>query len=104
MIDLSRLSPKELLQHHAAVSEELRTRGITRSSNNPKAADPAELSNLYTERYGKMAQVAESFEHAMEIAERAITREDLIVITGSFYLIGEAKVHFDRKAAAVAVA
>jgi dihydrofolate synthase/folylpolyglutamate synthase len=75
---------------------------FTKSSNNPKAADPAELSNLYTERYGKMAQVAESFEHAMEIAERAITREDLIVITGSFYLIGEAKVHFDRKAAVAA--
>jgi folylpolyglutamate synthase/dihydropteroate synthase len=73
---------------------------FTRSRNNPKAADPLELSNLYTERYGKMAQVAESFSHAMEIAGRAITREDLITVTGSFYLIGEAKQYFMEKAAA----
>ena len=75
---------------------------FTKSSNNPKAADPLELSNLYTERYGKMAQVAESFSHAMEIAERAITREDLITVTGSFYLIGEAKQYFVAREAAKA--
>jgi dihydrofolate synthase/folylpolyglutamate synthase len=73
---------------------------FTRSCNNPKAADPLELSNIYTDRYGKMVQVAESFPHAMEIAERAITREDLVTVTGSFYLIGEAKQFFmDRDAA-----
>ncbi len=73
---------------------------FTRSKNNPKAADPQELSNLYTERYGKMAQVAESFARAMEVAERAITREDLVTVTGSFYLVGEAKQFFlDRDAA-----
>jgi len=72
---------------------------FTRSSNNPKAADPLELSNVYTERYGKMAQVAESFHHAMEIAERAITREDLVTVTGSFYLVGEAKQFFEDRAA-----
>jgi len=72
---------------------------FTRSTNNPKAADPHELSNLYNERYGKMAQVAETFAKAMEIAERAITREDVICATGSFYLIGEAKQYFiDRQA------
>lgn len=70
---------------------------FTRSQNNPKAADPLELSNLYTERYGKMAQVAENFGHAMEIAARAITREDLITVTGSFYLIGEAKQFFEAR-------
>jgi folylpolyglutamate synthase/dihydropteroate synthase len=56
-----------------------------------------ELSNLYTERYGKMAQVADNFAHAMEIAARAITREDLITVTGSFYLIGEAKQYFEAR-------
>ncbi|HVT83401.1 MAG TPA: folylpolyglutamate synthase/dihydrofolate synthase family protein [Phycisphaerae bacterium] len=70
---------------------------FTRSQNNPKAADPMELSNLYTERYGKMAQVADNFAHAMEIAARAITREDLITVTGSFYLIGEAKQYFEAR-------
>jgi hypothetical protein len=35
MTDISTLSPKELLALHANVAEELRARGITRSSNNP---------------------------------------------------------------------
>ncbi|MCL2647007.1 MAG: bifunctional folylpolyglutamate synthase/dihydrofolate synthase [Phycisphaerales bacterium] len=74
---------------------------FTKSKNNPKAADPLELSNLYTERYGKMAQIADSFPRAMEIAERAISKEDLITITGSFYVIGEAKQYFDDRAAAL---
>jgi hypothetical protein len=35
MLDLRNLTPPELLVMHAAVSEELRGRGVTRSSNNP---------------------------------------------------------------------
>ncbi len=70
---------------------------FTRSSNNPKAADPLELSNIYTERYGKMVQVADTFAEAMEIAARAITREDVVAVTGSFYLIGEAKQYFEAR-------
>jgi hypothetical protein len=35
MTDISRLSSKGLLALHATVAEELRARGITRSSNNP---------------------------------------------------------------------
>lgn len=73
---------------------------FTRSRNNPKSADPNELSHLYTERYGKMAQVAQTFPEAVEIAERAITREDLVTITGSFYLIGEAKQFYTERQAA----
>ena len=38
-----------------------------------------------------MAQVADTLEDALEIANRAVTKEDLICITGSFYLVGEAK-------------
>jgi dihydrofolate synthase/folylpolyglutamate synthase len=73
---------------------------FTRTKNNPKAADPNELAGLYTERYGKMAQVAHSYADALDIAERAVSREDLIVVTGSFYLIGEAKQRqLDRAAA-----
>jgi hypothetical protein len=33
--DLGRLTPPELLALHAGISEELRRRGVTRSSNNP---------------------------------------------------------------------
>jgi hypothetical protein len=45
-----------------------------------------------------MAQVAPTLEDALAIANRAVTKEDLITITGSFYLVGEAKRLFENKA------
>jgi dihydrofolate synthase/folylpolyglutamate synthase len=59
--------------------------------NNVRTADPQELAARYIEQYGKMAQVAASLEDALGIAQRAVSKEDLICITGSFYLVGEAK-------------
>jgi dihydrofolate synthase/folylpolyglutamate synthase len=59
--------------------------------NNIRTADPEELAARYVEQYGKMAQVARSLQDALDIANRAVTKEDLICITGSFYLVGEAK-------------
>jgi dihydrofolate synthase / folylpolyglutamate synthase len=59
--------------------------------DNIRSADPNELAMRYTELYGKMAQVALTLEDALGIAYRAVTKEDLICITGSFYLVGEAK-------------
>jgi dihydrofolate synthase / folylpolyglutamate synthase len=70
--------------------------------DNVRSADPHELSARYVELYGKMAQVAENLEDALSIANRAVTKEDLICITGSFYLVGEAKKLFAAKAAAQA--
>ncbi len=63
-----------------------------------RSADPAELSARYIEAYGKMAQVAPTLEDALAIANRAVTKEDLITITGSFYLVGEAKRLFANRA------
>ena len=37
-----------------------------------------------------MSQVARSLSEALEVAMRAVGREDLICVTGSFYLVGEA--------------
>ena len=59
--------------------------------DNIRSADPNELSARYVEQYGKMAQVAPTLADALAIANRAVTKEDLICITGSFYLVGEAK-------------
>ncbi len=67
--------------------------------NNIRSADPHELAAAYTEKYGKMAQVASTLEEALTIAYRAVTKEDLICITGSFYLVGEAKQYFTAKSA-----
>jgi dihydrofolate synthase/folylpolyglutamate synthase len=62
-----------------------------------RSADPEELAAQYVELYGKMAQVAPTLEEALEIAYRAVTKEDIICITGSFYLVGAAKKLFAAK-------
>jgi len=72
---------------------------IFTSTGSPRSADPAELAAQYTEHSGKMAQVAERLEDAMRIAESAVTREDLICITGSFYIVAEAIRKFSAKPA-----
>jgi dihydrofolate synthase/folylpolyglutamate synthase len=63
-------------------------------SNSPKAASPEELADMYTEICGKMCQTAASLGQALLLAKSAVSKEDLICITGSFYLIGEAKMRF----------
>ncbi len=66
--------------------------------DNIRSSDPNELAARYVELYGKMAQVAHTLEDALAIANHAVSKEDLICITGSFYLVGEAKKHFAAKA------
>lgn len=63
-------------------------------SNSPKAVSPLDLAEMYTEICGKMCQTAFTLSEALRIAKSAITREDLICITGSFYLVGQAKEMF----------
>ena len=62
--------------------------------DNIRSSDPEELASRYTELYGKMAQVTPTLREALAIANRAVTKEDLICIIGSFYLVGEAKKMF----------
>ena len=63
-------------------------------SNSVKATPPEELADLYTEICGKMCQTAASLGPALQLAKSAISKEDLICITGSFYLVGQAKLRF----------
>jgi dihydrofolate synthase/folylpolyglutamate synthase len=60
-------------------------------SNNPRSARPADLARAYEEVAGRTAQTADTIEQALTVATSAVSREDLICITGSFYLVGEAK-------------
>jgi folylpolyglutamate synthase/dihydropteroate synthase len=69
---------------------------FTRAQGNPRAADPAELQRVFTERSGKMSQIADTIPEAIELASRAVSREDLICVTGSFYLVGETLKHLDK--------
>jgi len=63
-------------------------------SNSVKAVPPDELAEMYTEICGKMCQTASSLGQALQLAKSAVSKEDLICITGSFYLIGQAKIRF----------
>ncbi len=65
---------------------------FTRAQNNPRAMDPKELAEIYEEITGRVAQITEDLAQAIPIARSAVSREDVICITGSFYLVGEAKI------------
>ncbi len=64
---------------------------IFTKSNNPRAALPHDLAAIYEERSGRVAQVCENLRDALRVARNAVSREDLICVCGSFYLVGEAK-------------
>jgi dihydrofolate synthase/folylpolyglutamate synthase len=72
-------------------------------SNSPKAASPQDLADMYTEICGKMYQTALSLAEALRLARSAVSRGDLICITGSFYLIGQAKLRFQPDAVTAGV-
>jgi dihydrofolate synthase/folylpolyglutamate synthase len=67
-------------------------------SNSAKAVSPEDLAEMYTELCGKMCQSAASLGQALQLAKSAVSKEDLICITGSFYLIGQAKMRFQPNA------
>jgi dihydrofolate synthase/folylpolyglutamate synthase len=65
---------------------------FTKAMDTPRAADPADLAEIYTKLSdGRVGQVTQNLEQALSIADAAVTSEDLICICGSFYLVGEAK-------------
>jgi len=64
-------------------------------SNSPKAVFPSDLAEMYSEICGKMCQTALTLKEAIRIAESAVSREDLICVTGSFYLVGQAKLLYN---------
>jgi dihydrofolate synthase / folylpolyglutamate synthase len=56
-----------------------------------RSADPEELAVRFEERTGRMAQFADNVGEAIRVASSVATRGDIICVTGSFYLAGEAK-------------
>ena len=67
---------------------------FTKARHNPRAIEPTDLMQRFSELSGKMAQNADSLPEALKLAGRAVSREDLIIVTGSFYLVGEARKYF----------
>jgi dihydrofolate synthase/folylpolyglutamate synthase len=64
---------------------------IFTSAATPRSVDPHELLSRFQEKSHKMAQVEEKLIDAYRTACNCVTREDLICITGSVYLVGHAK-------------
>ena len=69
---------------------------FTKAKGNQRAASPKILQKTFAEQSGKMTQIAETLEEALEIAAQAASRDDLICVTGSFYLVGEAKKYIKK--------
>ncbi len=72
---------------------------IFTSTGTARSAEAAELAAEYMEVSGKIAQVAANLDEAMRIAMAAVSREDIICITGSFYLVAEAMRKYAGKTA-----
>lgn len=70
---------------------------FTKAEHNARAADPKDLLRRFGEHSQKMAQTAASVKDAINIAAKAAGRDDLIVVTGSFYVAGEAKRLLEEK-------
>lgn len=75
---------------------------FTRASDSPRAMDPKELHRRFAEFSHKMVQTAPTVKDAINLAARAVARDDIICVTGSFYVAGEAKKLLVEKAEALA--
>lgn len=64
---------------------------FTKVSDNPRAMDPEELAARFREQTGTMCQTEPDLKSAINTAARAVGRDDLVLVTGSCYLVGEAK-------------
>ncbi|MBL8964067.1 MAG: bifunctional folylpolyglutamate synthase/dihydrofolate synthase [Phycisphaeraceae bacterium] len=71
---------------------------FTRAENNARAADPRDLQRRFAEVSHKMSLTAPTLKDAINLAARAVGRDDLICITGSFYIAGEARRLFEARA------
>lgn len=71
---------------------------FTKAEGSSRAAEPRDLQRKFAEISGKQTQIGATVRDAINIAHKAAQRDDLIMITGSFYIAGEAKRLFLEKA------
>jgi len=64
---------------------------FTKCADNPRAIEPKELQKRFANISQKMTQTTETLKEAINTAHKGVDREDLICVTGSFHLAGEAK-------------
>jgi len=64
---------------------------FTRAADNQRAADPVKLAKMFSDIDGKPAMHAPDLASAVELAKRSLSSNDVLAITGSLYLVGDAK-------------
>jgi len=69
--------------------EPLADKIVLTRANNPRAADPAEISRNYLRK--KPYAVTATVEEALKLVNRESSPDDLVVVTGSLFVVGEAK-------------
>ncbi|MBI5001996.1 bifunctional folylpolyglutamate synthase/dihydrofolate synthase [Candidatus Woesearchaeota archaeon] len=62
---------------------------IATKPNSHRALEPAQIQRYLEKEYGMDAEVVEAVPAALERAKRISGKQDLIVVTGSFYTVGE---------------
>lgn len=73
---------------------------LTRATDSSRAVEPRDLYRKFVELTSKPAQVAPTVKDAINLAAKAAQRGDLIIVTGSFLVAGEAKRLFAEKSRA----
>jgi len=73
---------------------------FTKAEGSDRAMDPRDLHRRFSEVSGKMSQVVPTLKEAINAAAHAVAKGDIILVTGSFLLAGEAKRLFASKARA----
>lgn len=71
---------------------------FTQTRGNARACDPADLQRRLGDEQ-RMSQTAPDIGEAIRLAARAVGRDDLILVTGSLHLVGDAKKHLAELAA-----
>ena len=66
-------------------------RVIFTAADSPRAERPAALAQRFREVHGGTSRTARTCERALALARRTAKPGDLILITGSLYLVGEAR-------------
>lgn len=62
---------------------------MTRYQHNPRAVPPRELAELAKQLTGRVCRVCSKPDEAWQVARKTATADDLICVTGSFYIAGE---------------
>ena len=66
-------------------------------TENPRAAEPADLASRYRKVTGKEATAAPGLAEALETARDAAGSDGLVVVCGSLYLVGAVKGHLESR-------